>query len=512
MNVLNKVEIFLISDGIAADTLVDTISQQFPAKIKPPHRVRLAYYDTFDWALYNSGLSLSRLSKEYSLRSLQDDLVLQTIHWNSNSIPIFLEAFSENIVNGKLKRILAIRSLFLRGKLETEIQTMHVLDELKKTVLQVRVEKIRVRKAPTINLVVLKPIRGYRKQYRQVSKFISEIGNRCEPTEVFKLILGAVGATPGDYSSNMRVQLQPDMSAQKATVIILKRLLEIMRQNSPGISADIDTECLHDFRVAVRRTRSALGQIKNVFPDEVIKQFKRRFADLGQASNVLRDLDVYLLKKRHYEEMLPDELRSNLTPLFETLGADRDRQHREFVAVLNSGSCRSLLQNWEMFLDNSAGDSAEKPKYADRQVLELARKYSFKQFNRVITLGRSVDESTPDKELHTFRIQCKNLRYLLEFFSSLFPQAKTATLIRQLKNQQDNLGEYNDLGIQQSQLESFLLRVTTPQNNKTGTAAAIGGLIASLYQHQQNVRRKFEPTFREFSSTDSVNVYRELFG
>ena len=43
-------------------------------------------------------------------------------------------------------------------------------------------------------------------------------------------------------------------------------LLGILVANEPGLRANLDTEFLHDFRVAVRRTRSLLGQIRHVFP------------------------------------------------------------------------------------------------------------------------------------------------------------------------------------------------------------------------------------------------------
>ena len=47
------------------------------------------------------------------------------------------------------------------------------------------------------------------------------------------------------------------------------RSLQTLRINEDGVRKDLDSEFLHDFRVAVRRTRSALSQIKGVFPAAV---------------------------------------------------------------------------------------------------------------------------------------------------------------------------------------------------------------------------------------------------
>ena len=78
-----------------------------------------------------------------------------------------------------------------------------------------------------------------------------------------------------------------------------------MRQNEAGIRADWDTEFLHDFRVAIRRTRSALSQIKGVLPVDAVEHFKDAFRELGRSTNRLRDLDVYLLEEETYRAMLP---------------------------------------------------------------------------------------------------------------------------------------------------------------------------------------------------------------
>ena len=48
------------------------------------------------------------------------------------------------------------------------------------------------------------------------------------------------------------------MPAGEAAAAILLRLLDTIDANVAGVLADIDTEFLHDLRVSVRRTRSAL--------------------------------------------------------------------------------------------------------------------------------------------------------------------------------------------------------------------------------------------------------------
>ncbi|MCH8874909.1 CHAD domain-containing protein [candidate division KSB1 bacterium] len=375
-------------------------------------------------------------------------------------------------------------------------------------------EKIQVANAlqetPLINLVTLEPVRGYRKYQREVSQFLSNLGKKREAIKIFSMVLSAAGEQSGDYSSKLHIRLQSGMSAKQATVIILKRLLELMRQNEPGIKTDIDTEFLHDYRVAVRRTRSALTQIKGIFPEEIVRRFKKDFAAVGKSTNQLRDLDVYLLNKERFKAMLPEEQRPKLEPLFQFLEAERKKQHHEFVQALNGASYNEMLTQWETLL-NTTESGEEKAKNANKPVVSLARKFICKQYHQVMNLGNVIDDSTPDEELHKLRIECKKLRYLLEFYAALFPQKEMAFLIKQLKSLQDNLGEFNDLCVQQPELKKFMDRVIPSHNESIATAVAIGGLIANLYHRQQQVRMAFSQKFQEFSQQENAELYQKLF-
>ena len=59
------------------------------------------------------------------------------------------------------------------------------------------------------------------------------------------------------------------MRADIAAKYIFSHLLKTMKDNEPGTIADTDSEFLHDFRVAVRRTRAGLSQLKGVLPDKL---------------------------------------------------------------------------------------------------------------------------------------------------------------------------------------------------------------------------------------------------
>ena len=69
-----------------------------------------------------------------------------------------------------------------------------------------------------------------------------------------------------------------------------------IEENVPGTIASIDTEFLHDLRVAVRRTRSILKLVGDVLPGQLAERFAPDFKWLGDLTTPVRDLDVYLLE------------------------------------------------------------------------------------------------------------------------------------------------------------------------------------------------------------------------
>ena len=263
-----------------------------------------------------------------------------------------------------------------------------------------------------------------------------------------------------------------------------------------------------------RRTRSALSQIKDVFPEAELDRFKQDFRVLGQYSNKLRDLDVYLRNKEQYLSMLPENLRSGLDPFFMDLEKERENELGKFVEVLRSDFYRQLVSDWDAFLVSDAaheGDSAKRPVNAEEPVITLARAFIWRRYKKIMKDGAKMDSNSPDEKLHRLRIQCKKLRYLLEFFASLFPADEITLLTKQLKQFQDNLGEFNDLSVQRSTLKEYLDTIVPESDRAILVAAAIGGLITNLNMRQQHVRAEFSDQFLLFSQKKNTKLVKQLF-
>ena len=168
-----------------------------------------------------------------------------------------------------------------------------------------------------------------------------------------------------------------------------------------------------------------------------------------------------------------------------------------------------MISDWEDYLQNFS--KLETTTNSSTPVLILARKFIFKQYNKVVSDGEKIDESTPDSELHQLRIECKKLRYLMEFFSSLFPPRKIKILIAQLKRLQDNLGDFNDLCVQEEYLLNIAEEWPTIKNKSKKVLVAIGNLVGTLDREKKMVKDAFAKTFTEYASKKNKGLFQELF-
>jgi len=511
MNTSPVTNVYDLPDGVRSQRVIAKISEHFNAVFPPARRLRLRYYDTFDWRLYGRGLSLVRVDAEYRLRRVEDDATVGACRISGD--PDFWWDFPEGRLQDDFRQILNERALLMMGEVGLRVRDIRVLNSDRKTVVRARLEeggKTGSGNDPAmVRVVNVLPVRGYGKDARRLAKFLVDTGLQAAARSTFDIAVEMQGRRPGDYTSKLRLQLERSMTAQEASGVVLKRLLDTMERNEDGIRGDIDTEFLHDFRVAIRRTRSFLSQAKNVLPAGTKDNFLEKFAELGRSTNRLRDLDVYLLNRHEYQQMVADDLRPALDPLFDALAKERKGTHTAAVRVLDGQRYRKLIQGWRETLE-AIGSPALDAKNASVPVAKLSRRLIVRRYARVIEAGAIIDNVAPDEALHALRIDCKKLRYLLEFFASLYQPDEVGVFVKQLKRLQDNLGDFNDLSVQREEMKSFLHN--SPRAIPVETAAAVGALVARLEDRQKRERKNFTETFAAFAGPDNADRFDRLFG
>ena len=334
---------------------------RFRSRVISPRRV--VCLDTFDGRIAAGGGQLWRVGEGATARlechPRDRRLSVQT---SVRTTAAFVWDLPRGTVATQLRPIVGVRRLLPMVELELDGQTLDVLDGRGKTVARIRITAARARPAkrgrwhavPT--LVTVTGLPGRDEDSRHVRALVERRpGLQRSRAGLQALGLRAVGATLPPDVSQVGLGLSASLRADAGAAEVHRRLFAVMRANEAGLRDDLDTEFLHDYRVALRRTRSLLGQLKEVLPAERVDCFREEFRWLGAVTGPTRDLDVLMLALRQ----LPDDPGGDIPALRRHIAARQRRTHRAMVAHLDSPRCRTLFSEWARFLEHASPASPE---------------------------------------------------------------------------------------------------------------------------------------------------------
>lgn len=499
---------FEIPTDTPVDRFITELSNKVNLIIASRQPTILTYYDSFDWRLYDANIlaEFNAVEKpgDFTLKNLKTGQTFASL--NLNEVPKFHWEFEKGPLRSKLESVIEMRALLPITNVESVRHHINILNKDEKTVLRLLIEEF----VHFNNRITLIPIRGYDKA---LAKTVHLLEKKFGLTKIKQTILTEAlnqqDKKPKSYSSKLNIQLEPKMRADNASKFIYSHLLNTIKINEPGTIQDIDSEFLHDFRVAVRRTRSGLSQIKGVLPAEQVAKYEEFFAWLGQITGPTRDLDVYLLNFDDYKKSLPVGIRENLIPLHDFLSAKQKTAQKDLVKKLKSTKYLDMLAQWEQYLKEPLPKKSAEPN-AMLSIKELSDRRIWKVYKSVLKQGNAITDLSPAESLHDLRKTCKKLRYLMEFFQSLYPEAQIRQLIKTLKGFQDVLGNFQDYEIQEITLKQYSDEMMK-QNIPVATFLAMGVLIQDLDKRSLGARNQFAEKFLTFKQTENQDAFKSLF-
>lgn len=457
----------------------------------------IQFFDTFPWQLWFAGRTLYRIENEIFLvdtaKRESDSLSLSAPIKGS---PRFWWQFPDPIAE-RLKALTKLRALLPRIRIVAVDRLYDVTNQDQKTVVKVLFTAFRVdssRGPVFLRTCSCVPVRGYDGDFRRVRKTLKENGLPDERVHLLREYFEHCDNWPQPYRIKSQLQLKPDQSGLSATCAAIQALLKTARSTEKGIVADLDTEFLHDYRVSIRSIRALLSQTSGVFAPAVERRLKRGFALLSKKTNRMRDLDVYLLERSRYRKMVPAELESGLDTMFDDFERYRAREHAGLRRYLQSVGYRNHMSLLKRTLEQACRAEAKGVDAPD--IGQIAHKKLSKQIRKISKLSSRLDHVTSDQAIHSLRLQCKKLRYSLDFFSSLFPSTRLSKVAKSLRRLQDTLGEFNDLAVQQEALISYYRDI---KHADPDLGLAVGVLIGAMDKRQLEVRREVSRLFRKFN-------------
>lgn len=496
---------YVVAPGAKLEAVLGELESQFAARRHAAAPHRRAFLDTFDRRLAKKGLTLSALATEDHVRLVLEGAGEPPPRAVTTGLPAFATDLPAGPIRQRLEALIDSRRLLVLVKISGRTQAIDILDDLGKTIGRLTVERLAASgpdgKKTTGRMATaleLETTRGFESAMDPVLNFIeARHGVSRTTSSVIDDALRAIGNSGDPPPSGKHYGLRADMRASEAARKILLHLLDVMAANESGVRDNLDPEFLHDFRVALRRMQSALAQIKDVFSPDRVRHFRTEFKWLRNLTNPVRDLDVQLLHIRQAFLNSGKFSQRELEPLLDHLSA-RVRIHRErMTAALDSDRYRTLVNEWRKFLETPAGRAAE-GKNAGRDISGVAGECIECARTRVLRDARIITDETPAKKLHRLRIECKKLRYLLEFFSELFDPVPVKKLTRSLKRLQDHLGEFQDLQVQRDCLTRTAHEMGGQGDVPVDTVLVLGQMTRELELRQHELRKRLRRKFNRF--------------
>lgn len=302
---------------------------------------------------------------------------------------------------------------------------------------------------------------------------------KSNPASIYPLLV----ANYQQYKPRLSVHLAKKNTALQGASLVIHNYLCFMRHNEWGILADYDSEFLHDYRVSLRKIRTILSLFKGVYSAEQTTRLQHQLKQHMQATSALRDLDVYLIQRQQFYDLLPQDLQNGLTAVFEFFEQQRSQQYAKVIRYLRS--CDYQTSSTKLVQLFAAARSPEPGPKANRTIGTYTTKLIDRRTKKLSGAARKLNSTSSAAELHQLRIQCKKLRYLVEFIQPTFSQKRFKKLLNELKTLQNLLGTFNDLIVQQKRLADLLTcSLSTDKKRQQEALKSLKKLILSLHQLQ----------------------------
>jgi CHAD domain-containing protein len=491
------------------DLGLDCLRREWSLDIHPQESNHLTFLDTFEWGLWFGGYVLSFCSQRYCLSVRQDGWSGPVVcEEQAQGRRRFWQDFETVAMRTVLQELLGLRALAPVAEGLFRQSHANLLNSDGKVVCRLLLRSVsagKSGKAELLQFCQVLPLRGYDTDALRVVECLTGYGARICEDGPLDVLLRQTNTLPQRYTLRPVFGLEAATPAREAIGRIVHTMLALAVHNLPGILSDLDTEFLHDYRVCLRKMRSVLSLVKGVYPADETQRIRQLLGSLARQTNRLRDLDVYLLAREEYLGLLPPGLRPALNGMFADFSAERENEVRQATSKIRSRSIRLLLKEIETFFGEQTqhGLSAA----AKLPVGPLVFACIYKRYRKICHIAADIHTETPDEGVHQLRIECKKLRYLMEFFSEIIPDEDGAALQKALRRLQGRLGEFNDASVQQKALLDYW------EQKKPGAAVSLGlgGLVSILYQRQQQTRTLIGQSLEEFCNGTTTAVFKRSF-
>jgi inorganic triphosphatase YgiF len=291
---------------------------------------------------------------------------------------------------------------------------------------------------------------------------------RGEPADLFRLARHLAADIPLRLAVKTKAERGYDLAegapagAEKAKPIVLDKKMDCaeafraigencLRQivaNEPLVETG-EAEALHQMRVGLRRLRAAITVFAKMTTDSEQERIKDELKWITSELAPARDLDVFTA-----DILKPLAKSGDHAAARSAFTEARAKAYLRATGSIRSDRFRNVLLDIAEWIEVGPWTAGEAfAGFRARKIGEHAAKRLARLWGRVRDKGEELGKLSP-KQRHKLRIRAKTLRYAVEFFASLFPDAEAVkrreAALAALKDMQDELGALNDIAQRQA--------------------------------------------------------------
>ena len=285
-----------------------------------------------------------------------------------------------------------------------------------------------------------------------------------------------------------RVRLDAAMTPLDAARVIVAAGIAQLQANEEGVLASNDPEFVHQARVALRRTRSALRLFRREIGEARVHRWLDALGETARALGRSRDWDVFATRsipaalEAFGDAALARSLRARV--------AHRRRLERVRAReTLRSPHYAEVLLDLARWLAGADGDGAGKT--PAEPLADFAARVIRKRHRKLLAGALALGDLTP-AELHRVRIDTKRLRYGVDSLAALFKPRPLATFAASLEAMQESLGDSNDAATALRLLAELAAPETFAAfargwfaSRERGDAAVLEPIVAQVARHRR---------------------------
>ena len=253
----------------------------------------------------------------------------------------------------------------------------------------------------------------------------------------YNLILRRHDASVAPQKSR-HVTLKGNETCAQALALFLESATEQIALNRRALLETDDPEAAHQFRIGLRRLRSALRMLRPLADAPAMRELEQYAREVGLGISDLRNADVFI---ENIYSPVAGAMKGEpgFCQLREALLAHRAAQRDAARAALE-GDHWSKLQLYLLLWPRTVNGNAK----LHVPVREFAAAALGKAWKKIAKQAGDVTNLSIEQR-HDLRKALKGFRYSAEFLGSLYDKARVDRFVKDLKALQDVFGYVNDV-------------------------------------------------------------------